>query len=211
METETQRVERVTTVVVVDDDPDYLWVVRFILESGPDKTAIVGETASGEEALALVLRKCPDLVIADLMMPRLNGLELTRSIKEARPQTKVLLVSAYTEDTYRRLASVSGADGFLNKNLIHTGLLPAIREVIRPQSVSHEPPPLLLHRLIRQSSRALRFVQESGASGRGSGQFFPGTFSKAAPAFQRVTCSSVPSRGPKASFHQMARALRLSS
>ena len=140
METETQRVERVTTVVIVDDDPDYLWVVRFILESGSDKTAIVGETASGEEALALVLRKCPDLVIADLMMPRLNGLELTRSIKEARPQTKVLLVSAYTEDTYRRLASVSGADGFLNKHLIHTGLLPAIREVIRPQSISHEPP-----------------------------------------------------------------------
>ena len=65
--TETQRVERVTTVVVVDDDPDYLWLVRFILESGPDKTVIVGETASGEEALALVLQKRPDVVIADLM------------------------------------------------------------------------------------------------------------------------------------------------
>jgi CheY-like chemotaxis protein len=81
METKTQGVERVTTVVVVDDDPDYLWLVRFILESGPDKTVIVGETASGEEALALVLQKRPDVVIVDLMMPRLNGLELTRRIK----------------------------------------------------------------------------------------------------------------------------------
>src|SRR5216683_7283762 len=106
LETETQRVERVTTVVVVDDDPDYLWLVRFILESGPDKTVIVGETASGEEALALVLQKRPDVVIADLMMPRLNGLELTRRIKQERPQTKILLMSAYTEDTYRRIASV---------------------------------------------------------------------------------------------------------
>jgi len=142
LETETQRVEGVTTVVVVDDDPDYLWVVRFILESGPDKTVIVGETASGEEALALVLQKRPDVIIVDLMMPRLNGLELTRRIKQERPQTKILLMSAYTEDTYRRIASVSGADGFVNKHLIHTGLLPAIREVIlRPPSILHEPPP----------------------------------------------------------------------
>ena len=142
LETETQRVEGVTTVVVVDDDPDYLWVVRFILESGPDKTVIVGETASGEEALALVLQKRPDVVIVDLMMPRLNGLELTRRIKEERPQTKILLMSAYSEDTYRRIASVSGADGFVNKHLIRTGLLPAIREVIvRRPSILHEPPP----------------------------------------------------------------------
>jgi CheY-like chemotaxis protein len=142
LETETQRVERVTTVVVVDDDPDYLWLVRFILESGSDKTAIVGEAASGEEALRLVLHKRPDVVIADLMMPCLNGLELTRCIKQERPQTKILLMSAYTEDTYRRIASVSGADGFVNKHLIHTGLLPAIRQVIvQPPSILHEPPP----------------------------------------------------------------------
>jgi two-component system alkaline phosphatase synthesis response regulator PhoP len=131
MDTETHQVERVTTVVVVDDDPDYLWLVRFLLESGPDKTAIVGEAASGEKALELVLHKSPDVVIADLMMPRLNGLELTGRIKQERPQTKILLMSAYTEDTYRRIASVSGADGFVNKSLIHTGLLPAIRAVIR--------------------------------------------------------------------------------
>ena len=129
------RVERVTTVVVVDDDPDYLWLVRVILEMRGERITIVGEAASGEEALAVVLRERPDVVIADLMMPRLNGLELTRRIKQERPQTKILLMSAYTEDTYRRIASVSGADGFVNKHLIHTGLLPAIRVAIgRPPS-----------------------------------------------------------------------------
>lgn len=123
------------TVVVVDDDPDYLWLVRVILEMRGNGITIVGEAASGERALALVLHERPDVVIADLMMPRLNGLELTRRIKQERPQTKVLLMSAYTEDTYRRIASVSGADGFLNKHMIHTGLLPAIREVmVRPPS-----------------------------------------------------------------------------
>ena len=123
------------TVVVVDDDPDYLWLVRVILEMRGQGMTIVGEAASGEGALALVLHERPDVVIADLMMPRLNGLELTRRIKQERPQTKVLLMSAYTEDTYRRIASVSGADGFLNKHMIHTGLLPAIREVmVRPPS-----------------------------------------------------------------------------
>jgi DNA-binding NarL/FixJ family response regulator len=122
-------------VVVVDDDPDYLWLVRVILEKRGERMAIVGEAAGGEEALALVLRHRPDVVIADLMMPRLNGLELTRRIKQERPETKILLMSAYTEDTYRRIASVSGADGFVNKHLIHTGLLPAIREVlVRPPS-----------------------------------------------------------------------------
>ena len=142
LESETEGLEGVITVVVVDDDPDYLWLVRFILESGPDRTVIVGETASGEEALALVLHNRPDVVIADLMMPRLNGLELTRRIKQERPETKILLMSAYTEDTYRRIASVSGADGFMNKQLIRTGLLPAIRAVmVRPQSTLHQPPP----------------------------------------------------------------------
>ncbi len=142
MKAKTQSDELVTTVVVVDDDPDYLWVVRFILESGPDQTAIVGEAGSGEEALELVLQKNPDIVIVDLMMPRLNGLELTRRIKQVRPQTKILLMSAYTEDTYRRIASVSGADGFVNKNLLQTALVPAIREImVQPPSTLHEPPP----------------------------------------------------------------------
>jgi DNA-binding NarL/FixJ family response regulator len=122
-------------VVVVDDDPDYLWLVRVILEMRGEKITILGEATSGEAALAVVLRERPDVVIADLMMPRLNGLELTRRIKQERPQTKILLMSAYTEDTYSRIASVSGADGFVNKHLIHTGLLPAIRALTaRPPS-----------------------------------------------------------------------------
>ena len=87
------------TIVVADDYPDYRLLVRLILASVSDTIAIVGEAADGEEALALVLRERPDIVIADLLMPCLNGLELTRRIKHERPHTKVIL----NEFLYRNL------------------------------------------------------------------------------------------------------------
>jgi CheY-like chemotaxis protein len=124
------------TIVVADDYPDYRLLVRLILASVSDTIAIVGEAADGEEALALVLRERPDIVIADLLMPCLNGLQLTRRIKHERPHTKVILMSSYTE-TYERVASVSGADALVNKLTIHSSLLPVIREVIvRPLSTA---------------------------------------------------------------------------
>ena len=63
------------TVVVVDDDVDYRHIVRYLLGSVSDTMVIVGEAADGEEALAVALRERPDIVITDLVMPRLNGVE----------------------------------------------------------------------------------------------------------------------------------------
>jgi DNA-binding NarL/FixJ family response regulator len=92
---------------------------------------IVGEAADGEEALTLVQRERPDIVITDLVMPRLDGVELTRRIRHELPQTKIILMSSYTEDAYRLMASDSGADAFVSKRVISDTLLPAIRDVIR--------------------------------------------------------------------------------
>ena len=119
------------TIVVVDDAPDYRLMVRSILASAFEATTIVGEAADGEEALALVLRERPDIVITDLVMPRLNGVELTRRIRQELPQTKIILMSSYTEDAYRLMAADSGADAFVSKQVITSTLLPAIRDVIR--------------------------------------------------------------------------------
>ena len=119
------------TIVVADDYPDYRLLVRLLLASVSDTITIVGEAADGEEALALVLRERPDIVIADLLMPCLNGLGLARRIKHERPQTKVILMSSYTE-THERVASASGADAVVNKLAIHSSLLPVIRKVIVP-------------------------------------------------------------------------------
>jgi DNA-binding NarL/FixJ family response regulator len=119
------------TIVVADDAGDYREIVRALLRPMSDTVTIVGEAADGDEALALVLRVRPDIVITDLIMPRLNGVELTRRIRQELPDTKVILISSYTEDAYRLMVSDSGADVFVSKQVITTTLLPAIRDLIR--------------------------------------------------------------------------------
>lgn len=118
------------TVVVVDDTLDYRQIVWSLLAELADVVTVVGEAADGEEGLAVVLRERPDIVITDLMMPHLNGVELTRRIRQALPQTTVILMSSHPEDAYRLMASDSGADAFVNKRVIFDALVPAIRDLI---------------------------------------------------------------------------------
>jgi DNA-binding NarL/FixJ family response regulator len=129
------------TIVVVDDAPDYRLIVRSLLESAPETLTVVGEAADGEEALALVLRVRPDIVVTDLVMPRLDGVELTRRLRQELPQTRIILMSSYTEDAYRLLASDSGADAFVSKQVIASSLLPAIHDLIRRLSGGSGPLP----------------------------------------------------------------------
>jgi DNA-binding NarL/FixJ family response regulator len=118
------------SVVVVDDEPDYRQLVCFLLLSIPDVVTFVGEAADGEEALALALRVQPDIVITDLVMPGLNGVDLTRRVRQELPETKIILMSSFTEDAYRLMASDSGADAFVHKGVIFEALEPAIRDLM---------------------------------------------------------------------------------
>jgi DNA-binding NarL/FixJ family response regulator len=131
------------TIVVADDDPQYREIVRYLLAAASNTMTIVGEAADGDEALALVLRVRPDLVITDLIMPRLNGVELTKRIRQELPDTKVILISSYTEDAYRLMVSDSGADVFVSKQVITTMLLPAIRDLIRRRFSGGSGPPAI--------------------------------------------------------------------
>jgi DNA-binding NarL/FixJ family response regulator len=119
------------TIVVADDDPQYREIVRYLLAAASDTVTIVAEAEDGEDALEIVLRVRPDIVITDLIMPRLNGVQLTSRIRQELPDTKVILISSYTEDAYRLMVSDSGADVFISKQVIATTLLPAIRDLIR--------------------------------------------------------------------------------
>jgi len=119
------------TVVIVDDVPDFREIVRAILVDLPGGVTIVGEASDGEEAFTVVRRERPDIVITDLMMPRLDGVELTRRIRQELPLTMVVLMSSYPEDAYRLMASDSGADAVVSKRVIHDALVPAILDLIR--------------------------------------------------------------------------------
>jgi DNA-binding NarL/FixJ family response regulator len=120
------------TVVVVDDVEEYREIVRYLLARASDMK-IVGEAADGEEALSLVRLHRPDLVITDLMMPRLNGIDLTTHIRRELPQTRIILISSFTEATYRLMASDSRADVFVSKGALHDALLPAIHHLMTPR------------------------------------------------------------------------------
>ena len=118
------------TIVVADDEDHYREIVRLLIASASD-TIVVGEASDGEEALSVAIRERPDIVITDLVMPRLNGIDLTKRIRQELPQTRVILMSSFTEDAYRMMASDSGADVFVSKQVIFDNLLPAIHDVVR--------------------------------------------------------------------------------
>jgi DNA-binding NarL/FixJ family response regulator len=120
----------VLTVVVIDDDVDYRLLVRALLRSLADVVSVVGDAEDGEEGLALVRRTRPDIVITDLMMPRMNGVVLATRIREELPQTKIILISSRIEDAYRMMVSDSAVDVFIDKHVLASALVPAIREVV---------------------------------------------------------------------------------
>jgi DNA-binding NarL/FixJ family response regulator len=119
----------VARVLIVDDELHICWLVAFVLRRDPN-LALAGEATDGEMAVSLVRQERPDVVLMDVMLPRLDGLEATRRIKREWPDTKVLL-SNLTDDDTRREAFEKGADAFLSKRDIASGLVPAIRDATR--------------------------------------------------------------------------------
>jgi DNA-binding NarL/FixJ family response regulator len=93
---------------------------------------LAGEATDGEMAISLVRQERPDVVVIDVMMPRLDGLEAIRRIKREWPDTKVLVLTHLTDDDTRREAFEKGADAFLDKRDIASGLVPAIWDACEP-------------------------------------------------------------------------------
>ena len=90
---------------------------------------VVGEAQDGRQAVALVKKLRPAVVLMDIAMPLLNGLEATRQVLKAVPATKVLILSAHSDDAYIKEATESGAVGFLLKQTSSHVVCEAIREV----------------------------------------------------------------------------------
>src|SRR6187455_694629 len=92
---------------------------------------VVAEAANGREAVAMTCKLCPDVVVMDIAMPLLNGLEATRQILRALPGTKVLILSAHSDDAYVEKVMTLGAAGYLTKQSAAHVLPEAIRTVYK--------------------------------------------------------------------------------
>jgi len=124
----------VSRVVVVDDHALHRDGTRQILEAHPD-LQVVGDADSGEVALAVVNQLRPDVVLMDIRLPGMNGIEVTRRLTRDLPDVRVLMVSAYDEDEYVRGALEAGAAGYLRKTAPGKELVQAVRAVAGGASV----------------------------------------------------------------------------
>jgi DNA-binding NarL/FixJ family response regulator len=122
--------EHPITVILVEDHDAVRENLLALLALESD-LRVVGQAANGRQAVVLACELTPDVVVMDISMPLLNGLEAMRQILQARPSTKVIMLSSYNEDFYIEHARALGAAGYLIKQT-HAHLLPqAVREVYR--------------------------------------------------------------------------------
>ena len=112
-------------VLVVDDDEEFRATLRRLLTQG-GRPVRLEEAADGEEALGAVANHAPDVVVMDLTMPRMNGVEATRRLKSHWPDLPVIILTAHDDPVYERIARAAGADGFLLKKRVGTALWPAL-------------------------------------------------------------------------------------
>jgi DNA-binding NarL/FixJ family response regulator len=123
-----------TTVLLVDDQALLRLGFRLVIESEPD-LEVVGEASDGRVALEQVAALAPDVVLMDIRMPGMDGIEATRRLVAEHPETRVLVLTTFDLDEYAFAALRSGASGFLLKNAQPEQLVEAIRTVAAGSSV----------------------------------------------------------------------------
>ncbi len=117
----------VPRIVLADDQKEMLQTVRAILE---DEFEILASTLDGKEALYLALHWCPDVLVLDIFMPGLSGLETAACLKASRCPTKVLFLTIQEDPDFVETAMSVGALGYVLKPYLNTDLIPAIHSVL---------------------------------------------------------------------------------
>ena len=119
-----------TRIVIVDDHPVFRRGVRAMLEGNAD-LAVIGEAGTGAEAVALVAEMRPDVVIMDLMLPDMSGLQATEQIRSGVPDTHVLVLTSHAESDALVPALKAGAIGYVLKSETRLELVNAVRAVMQ--------------------------------------------------------------------------------
>jgi two-component system response regulator DevR len=122
------------SIVIADDHAVVRMGLKALLSQQVD-LHVVGEASTGEEAIQQATLHRPDLVIMDIRMPGLSGIDACRKITKQLPDTRVILLTSYAEDELLFAAIRAGAVGYVLKRLGTTDLIHAIREVVRGEAV----------------------------------------------------------------------------
>ena len=123
-------------ILLADDHAVVRKGFRLILSTQPDME-IVGEAGNGKECVAMAADLNPDIVVMDVAMPELNGIEATRRLAASNPQTRVLALSMHKDSVYVREILRAGAKGYLLKDALDTELLAAVRAVAKGEGYLH--------------------------------------------------------------------------
>ncbi len=124
------------TVLIVDDHAVVRQGVHAFLKTQPD-LEVVGEAGSGEEALLLAAEHVPDVVLMDLVMPGMDGVEAIRRLKRLSPRTQLLVLTSYDQDEHVFPAIRAGALSYLLKDVGAAALADAVRKAARGEAVLH--------------------------------------------------------------------------
>lgn len=142
--------QTVIRVVVADDHPTTRRGTCILLDAAPD-IEVVGEAENGRELVELVGKHRPDVAVADISMPILNGIEATKQIKATVPETAVLILTAYDDDLYVFALLEAEAAGYLLKDVSGSALIAAVRQVHAGEPALH---PAIAKKLLRRLSDA---------------------------------------------------------
>lgn len=123
-----------TSVVLVDDHPLVRQGMRAVIDAQPD-IEVVGEASDGAEAVRVCVETKPDVMLMDLQMPEMNGIDATRQVRARSPSTAVLVLTMYDDDSMVFEAVASGAVGYLLKGSDGSDIVAAIRSAAQGQAV----------------------------------------------------------------------------
>ncbi|MBI4338072.1 MAG: response regulator transcription factor [Chloroflexi bacterium] len=174
-------------VLIVDDHPVYRDGLRTLLTSLPD-TEAVGEASTGEEAIALAANTSPDVVLMDIKMPGINGIEATRCILNAQPAVAVLMLTMFEDDSSVFAAMRAGARGYLLKGADQAEIIRAIKAVASGEAIfgpaiatrlmhyfssrQHPPTPNALSDLTEREQEVLGLIARGLSNADISGRLF---------------------------------------
>ena len=126
-------------VLVVDDSPELRELISFVIKRRSPGWHVVATAKEGQEAVAVAQTEQPDLVLLDIAMPVMDGMQALPLIREAAPQAVVVMLSGYPFETAGQGALDAGAHGYLEKANLVKSLVPQLEQILQDASVGCEP------------------------------------------------------------------------